>query len=101
VNRDGMVSGRGHQLADLSFTEAAHTRGALVFGAGLAVVAVLYLRTRLSRTLLFWVAFVLTRPLGATLGDWLDKPIANGGVPGPPDDYQVHHWLGTLGHGCI
>jgi uncharacterized membrane-anchored protein len=54
--------------------------GALVFGAGLIVVALLYLWTKVSRTLLFWVAFVLTRPLGATLGDWLDKPIANGGL---------------------
>lgn len=54
--------------------------GALVFGAGLVVVAMLYLWTKVSRTLLFWLAFVLTRPLGATLGDWLDKPIANGGL---------------------
>jgi uncharacterized membrane-anchored protein len=57
-----------------------YERGALVFGAGLAVVALLYLRTKVSRTLLFWVAFVLTRPLGATLGDWLDKPVAHGGL---------------------
>jgi uncharacterized membrane-anchored protein len=54
--------------------------GALVFGAGLLVVAVLFLWTKVSRTLLFWLAFVLTRPLGATLGDWLDKPIADGGL---------------------
>jgi uncharacterized membrane-anchored protein len=53
---------------------------ALVFGAGLAIVAVLYFRTRISRTALFWAAFVLTRPLGATLGDLLDKPAAQGGL---------------------
>ena len=54
--------------------------GALVFGAGLAVVAALYAWTKLSHALLFWVAFILTRPLGATLGDLLDKPIAQGGM---------------------
>ena len=54
--------------------------GALVFSAALAVVAVLYFRTGLSRTLLFWAAFILTRPLGATVGDLLDKPVANGGL---------------------
>jgi uncharacterized membrane-anchored protein len=54
--------------------------GALIFGAGLAAVAALYLWTRASRTLLFWAAFILTRPLGATLGDLLDKPVASGGM---------------------
>ena len=54
--------------------------GALVFGAGLMVVAVLYFRSRVSHTLLFWLAFVLTRPLGATLGDLLDKPVSAGGL---------------------
>jgi uncharacterized membrane-anchored protein len=54
--------------------------GALIFGAGLAVVAALYFWTRVSHTLLFWLAFVLTRPLGATLGDFLDKPVAQGGL---------------------
>ncbi len=53
--------------------------GALVFGAGLAIVAPLYLWTKVSRTILFWAAFILTRPLGATLGDLLDKPLADGG----------------------
>lgn len=57
-----------------------YENGALLFGAGLAVVAALYFWTSLSRTLLFWVAFVLTRPLGATLGDFLDKPVAQGGL---------------------
>jgi uncharacterized membrane-anchored protein len=54
--------------------------GALVFAAGLAVVAAAYFYTNVSRTLLFWSAFILTRPLGATVGDFLDKPIANGGL---------------------
>ena len=54
--------------------------GALVFGAGLMVVAALYFRSRVSHTLLFWLAFVLTRPLGATLGDLLDKPVSAGGL---------------------
>ena len=54
--------------------------GAIVFGAGLVVVAALYLRSRVSHTLLFWIAFILTRPLGATLGDLLDKPLAAGGL---------------------
>jgi uncharacterized membrane-anchored protein len=54
--------------------------GALVFAAGLAIAAVAYFRTKVSRTLLFWAAFVLTRPLGAMIGDLLDKPRANGGL---------------------
>jgi uncharacterized membrane-anchored protein len=54
--------------------------GALVFAAALAVVAAAYFWTRISRTALFWAAFVLTRPLGATVGDWLDKPHASGGM---------------------
>lgn len=57
-----------------------YTGGALVFGAALAVVAGLYYMTRVSRVLLFWAAFILTRPLGATVGDFLDKPIADGGL---------------------
>ncbi|MCP3723375.1 hypothetical protein M3I53_09540 [Paraburkholderia sp. CNPSo 3272] len=54
--------------------------GAAIFGAGLVVVALLWLWPRVSRTALFWFAFVLTRPLGATLGDLLDKPVADGGL---------------------
>jgi uncharacterized membrane-anchored protein len=54
--------------------------GALVFTAGLAVIAAAYFWTNLSRTLLFWAAFILTRPLGATLGDFLDKPLNDGGL---------------------
>jgi uncharacterized membrane-anchored protein len=54
--------------------------GALVFAAGLAIIAAAYFFTGISRTLLFWAAFILTRPLGATLGDLLDKPLNNGGL---------------------
>ena len=54
--------------------------GALVFAAALAVVLLLYFTTAVSRTLLFWAAFILTRPLGATVGDLLDKPVSDGGL---------------------
>jgi uncharacterized membrane-anchored protein len=54
--------------------------GALVFAVGLAIIAVAYFFTGISRTLLFWAAFILTRPLGATLGDLLDKPLTDGGL---------------------
>jgi uncharacterized membrane-anchored protein len=54
--------------------------GALVFGAGLAGLVGLYLWTNLSHVLLFWAAFILTRPLGASLGDFLDKPVSSGGL---------------------
>ncbi|NUQ18031.1 MAG: hypothetical protein HOP95_06195 [Sphingomonas sp.] len=55
--------------------------GALVFGAGLAVLAILYFSSRkVNRVGLFWAAFILTRPLGATVGDFLDKPVAKGGL---------------------
>jgi uncharacterized membrane-anchored protein len=54
--------------------------GAAVFGAALLVLAALYYWTAISRVGLFWAAFILTRPLGATVGDFLDKPIAKGGL---------------------
>jgi uncharacterized membrane-anchored protein len=54
--------------------------GALVFGAALAVVAAAYYWTNVSRVTLFWTAFILTRPLGATVGDFLDKPTDHGGL---------------------
>ena len=54
--------------------------GALLFGAALAVLAAVYFWTNVSRVLLFWAAFILTRPLGATVGDFFDKPIAQGGL---------------------
>lgn len=43
-------------------------------------MVVLYFGTKVSHVLLFWAAFILTRPLGATVGDWLDKPVAKGGL---------------------
>lgn len=53
---------------------------ALVFGTLLGVIAVLYFTTRISRVALFWAAFILTRPLGAVVGDFLDKPRQSGGL---------------------
>ena len=54
--------------------------GALVFSAALVVVAAFYYWTHMSRVALFWAAFILTRPLGATVGDFLDKPLNHGGL---------------------
>ncbi|MBE0612882.1 MAG: hypothetical protein IH604_04360 [Burkholderiales bacterium] len=54
--------------------------GAIVFGALLLIVVAAYCWTRISHTILFWAAFILTRPLGAVLGDFLDKPLASGGL---------------------
>jgi uncharacterized membrane-anchored protein len=54
--------------------------GALVFAAGLAVLAAAYFSTNVSRVFLFWAAFILSRPLGATVGDFLDKPVSEGGL---------------------
>jgi uncharacterized membrane-anchored protein len=54
--------------------------GALVFAGALAVIAGLYFWTNVSHVLLFWAAFILTRPLGATVGDFLDKPVTEGGL---------------------
>ena len=57
-----------------------YTGGAVVFGAALALIAAAYYFTSISRVALFWAAFILTRPLGAVVGDFLDKPIAKGGL---------------------
>lgn len=57
-----------------------YERGAMIFGGALALIAAAYFFTSTSRTLLFWMAFILTRPLGATLGDLLTKPLADGGL---------------------
>jgi uncharacterized membrane-anchored protein len=57
-----------------------YTGAAVLFGALLLMVAAAYFWTRISRTALFWAAFILTRPLGAVLGDFLDKPISHGGL---------------------
>jgi uncharacterized membrane-anchored protein len=72
----------GTALGDFLATSAGlgYEGGALVFGAALALVAAAYFFTEVSRTTLFWAAFILTRPLGATLGDFLDKPLADGGL---------------------
>jgi uncharacterized membrane-anchored protein len=67
----------GDWVADAGF---GYGGGALLFGAALAVLAILYFATSISRVALFWAAFILTRPLGATVGDFLDKPVAKGGL---------------------
>ena len=54
--------------------------GAMIFSALLTLVVLAYFKTRISRTALFWAAFVLTRPLGAVVGDYLDKPVSAGGL---------------------
>ena len=64
--------------------------GALLFGAGLAILAVAYYWTNVSRVALFWAAFILTRPLGATVGDLLDKPVSHGGLVS--DVARSHRW---------
>ena len=53
---------------------------AYIFSAGLVAILAAYLFTKISRTLLFWMAFVITRPLGAVVGDFLDKPVSQGGL---------------------
>jgi uncharacterized membrane-anchored protein len=57
-----------------------YTGAAIVFGGLLVLVLAAFLWTRISRTALFWAAFILTRPLGAVLGDFLDKPVSHGGL---------------------
>jgi uncharacterized membrane-anchored protein len=54
--------------------------GVVFFGALLVVVAALHFWTKISKTVLFWAAFILTRPLGAVVGDLLDKPLSDGGL---------------------
>jgi len=72
----------GTALGDWTASSAGlgYRGGALLFGALLAVIIAAYLWTRISRTVLFWAAFILTRPLGAVLGDFLDKPLGEGGL---------------------
>jgi uncharacterized membrane-anchored protein len=83
----------GTALGDLvSNAGAGFAGGAVIFGAVLAGIAGLYFFTGVSRTLLFWAAFVLTRPLGATLGDLLTKPVAHGGF-----DLNRFAAAGTIG----
>src|ERR1700694_4328353 len=68
----------GDWMADS--TGLGYEGGAVVFAAALAIVAVAYYWTSVSRVTLFWAAFILTRPLGATVGDFLAKPRADGGL---------------------
>src|ERR1700737_1920146 len=68
----------GDWMADS--TGLGYAGGALVFAAGLAITVAFFFWTNVSRTVLFWIAFVLTRPLGATVGDFLDKPLDHGGL---------------------
>jgi len=70
----------GTALGDWMADGLGYGGGALVFGLGLAMLAALYLWTNASRVFLFWAAFILTRPLGATVGDFLDKPVKDGGL---------------------
>lgn len=77
---DWMAAGPGDPAATTGSLGIGYAGGALVFAAALAAVAGLYAFTRTSRTALFWAAFILTRPLGATLGDFLDKPLDHGGL---------------------
>lgn len=57
-----------------------YSGAAIVFGTMLLIIAAMYFWTKVSRTALFWAAFIITRPLGAVVGDFLDKPIAKGGL---------------------
>jgi uncharacterized membrane-anchored protein len=72
----------GTALGDWSADSAGlgYSGAALIFGGLLLALVIAYCLTDLPRTLLFWAAFILTRPLGAVVGDFLDKPIANGGL---------------------
>jgi len=68
----------GDWMADS--TGLGYEGGAVVFGVALAVVATAFYWTKVSRVTLFWAAFILTRPLGATVGDFFDKPVDQGGL---------------------
>ena len=77
--RGGVLLGTalGDWIADSSL---GYGGGAAFFGALLLALAGLYYATRISHVFLFWAAFILTRPLGATIGDYLDKPFGSGGL---------------------
>lgn len=77
---DWMAADSSDPAATTGALGLGYVGGALVFGAALAIIAALYFWTRISRVLLFWAAFILTRPLGATIGDFLDKPLDHGGL---------------------
>ena len=80
-------------------TGLGYNGGAIVIAVALAVVVILYFRTAVSRTLLFWAAFILTRPLGATLANSLDKPVADGGLGF--EDIPISAVLAVLMVGCV
>jgi uncharacterized membrane-anchored protein len=69
----------GTALGDWLADSTGYEHGAFVFGGGLVVLAAAYFWTNVSRVFLFWAAFILSRPLGATVGDFLDKSVADGG----------------------
>ena len=77
---DWMAAGPNDPAATTGSLDLGYGGGALVFAAALAICAALYYWTNISRTVLFWAAFILTRPLGATVGDFLDKPLDHGGL---------------------
>ena len=77
---DWMAADRSDPAATTGALGLGYLGGALVFSAALAIVAALYSWSKVSRTALFWIAFILTRPLGATLGDFLDEPLSHGGL---------------------
>jgi len=87
----------GDWMADTN--RVGYEGGALIFAAGLALVAAAYFFSSVSRTVLFWAAFILTRPLGATLGDLLDKPVAHGGFAF--SRYSASGILAALIFACI
>ena len=68
----------GDWVADTN--EMGYVGAAAVFGSLILLSALLYYFTSISRVILFWAAFILTRPLGAVVGDFLDKPLAKGGL---------------------
>ncbi len=70
----------GTALGDWMADSTGYEHSIFVFGAGLALLAAAYFWTGVSRVFLFWAAFILTRPLGASAGDFLDKPTGNGGL---------------------
>lgn len=70
----------GTALGDWMADGTGYEHGAFVFAAGLALLAAAYFFTNISRVFLFWAAFILTRPLGASVGDFLDKPVSDGGL---------------------
>lgn len=77
---DWMAAGPTDPAATTGSLGLGYLGGAAVFGIALAIVAALYFWTKVSRVMLFWIAFILTRPLGATVGDFLDKPLDHGGL---------------------